>query len=194
MFGPDFNLWFREGMHHILTIEALDHILFVTALCLAYGPVQWKKTLILVTAFTVGHSITLAAVALGYIQVNTKWVEFLIPVTIAFTAAEQIFFRNNNRSAVWILYITVLFFGFIHGMAFGATPIASLYGRSEAIPLVLGFNLGIEVAQLVVVAGVLGLSYVLTRWCKIPERYWQLLVSSCILVYSVYLAIKNHPF
>lgn len=181
-------------MHHILTIEALDHILFVTALCLAYGIGQWKRTLILVTAFTVGHSITLAAVALGYIQVNTKWVEFLIPLTIAFTAAEQIFVRNNKTSGVWILYITVLFFGFIHGMAYGATPIGSLYVRNEAIPLILGFNLGIETAQLVVVASVMLLSYIVTRWCKIPERYWQLLVSSCILVYAVYLAIKNHPF
>lgn len=194
MFSSEFNLWFWEGVHHILTIEALDHILFVTALCLAYNFGQWKRTLVLITAFTLGHSITLAAVALGYIQVNTKWVEFLIPLTIAFTGARQLFRRSNKTTAVWILYVTVLFFGFIHGMAYGANQIGSLYNRSEAIPLILAFNLGIEAAQLIVIAGVLLLTFMVTRLCKIRERYWQLLVSSCILVYSVYLAIKNHPF
>lgn len=194
MFGQDFNLWFREGMHHILTLEALDHILFVTALCLAYSLGQWKRTVVLVTAFTMGHSITLAAVALGYLQVNTKWVEFLIPLTIAFTAAQQLFRKNERAAGRWLLYLTVLFFGFIHGMAYGANQIGSLYSRNEAIPLVLAFNLGIEVAQLIVVAGVMLLTFIVTRLCKIKERYWQLLVSSCILVYAVYLAIKNHPF
>lgn len=194
MNGSDFNLWFREGVHHILTLQALDHILFVTALCLAYRLEQWKRTVVLITAFTVGHSITLAVVALGYLHVNTRWVEFLIPLTIAFTAAQQLFRRSEQTASRWLLYLVVLFFGFIHGMAYGANQIGSLYSRSEAIPLVLAFNLGIEVAQLAVVAGVMLLTLIITRLCKIPGRYWQVLVSSCILVYAIYLAIKNNPF
>lgn len=194
MLHTDFNLWFREGIRHILTIEALDHILFITALCIAHSYLQWRKTVILVTAFTIGHSITLAAVALGYIQVNTRWVEFLIPLTIAFTAGQQLLKRQDKPMSDWLLYGTVLFFGFIHGMAYGANQIGSLYTRSEAVPLVLAFNLGIELAQLAVVAGVLLLTLIITRLCKLPERYWRLLLSSCILAYAVFLSVKNFPF
>jgi ABC-type nickel/cobalt efflux system permease component RcnA len=194
LFHPDFNLWFKEGIHHILTVEALDHILFITALCIGHSIGHWKKTVLLVTAFTIGHSITLAAVALGYIQVNTRWVEFLIPLTIAFTAIQQIIKPLKNRRGEWLLYATALFFGLIHGMAYGANQIGSLYSRNEAIPLVLAFNLGIELAQIVVVAVVLGLSAVFVRLCNFRERYWQLLLSSCILFYAIYLCVKHLPF
>ncbi|MBL7727047.1 MAG: HupE/UreJ family protein [Dinghuibacter sp.] len=194
MFHPDFGLWFNEGVRHILSAGALDHILFITALCIAYRVGEWKKTVLLVTAFTIGHSITLAAVALRYIQVNSAWVEFAIPLTIAFTAARQVFQPRTSAKADPVLYGTALIFGFIHGMAYGANPIGSLYTVREAVPLVLGFNLGIELAQLVVVAVVMLLSYLVVRLCKLPERKWQLLLSSCILIYAVYLCIKNNPF
>lgn len=194
MFHPDFSLWFKEGARHILSVGAIDHILFITALCIAYHWGEWKKTVLLVTAFTIGHSITLAAVALGYIQVNFVWVEFAIPLTIAITAARQILKPPAAGSNSSVLYLTVLVFGFIHGMAYGANPIGSLYTAKEAVPLVLAFNLGIELAQLAVVAGVMLLTFVVVRLCKLNERKWQLLLSSCILLYALYLMVKNHPF
>jgi HupE / UreJ protein len=198
MFHPDFKMWLNEGVHHILNIDALDHILFIIVLCITHSFQHWKKTLFLITAFTLGHSVTLAAVAFGWLNVNTRWVEFLIPLTMAFTAIQRIFRPSVGSSQPgkreWGFYILALFFGLIHGMAFGAAPIGSLYTRSEAIPLVLAFNLGIELAQLLVVTGLLLLSYLLTRLCKIPERYWQVLLSSCILVYALYLTVKHTPF
>jgi hypothetical protein len=194
MFHPDFKMWLNEGICHILDIDALDHILFIAALCIAYTVSEWKKTLLLATAFTFGHSITLAAVALGFISVNIRWVEFLITVTIAITAAQRIFQPAIKGRKEWQFYLLAVFFGFIHGMAFGAASIGSLYSNREAIPLVLAFNLGIEGAQLLVVGILLLVSYVLTRWCKIPVRYWQLSLSSCILVYALYLTVKHIPF
>ena len=76
----DFTLYFNLGVEHILTPDALDHILFVTALCLRYMWKDWKKVVVLVTAFTIGHSVTLALSALNYINFNTDWIEFLIPL------------------------------------------------------------------------------------------------------------------
>jgi len=90
----DFNLYFRLGTEHILTWEALDHILFIAALCLRYLAKDWKKVVVLVTAFTIGHSITLALSAAGLLQFPTRWIEFLIPLTIVATAL------NAGRSLV----------------------------------------------------------------------------------------------
>jgi hypothetical protein len=87
----DFSLYFRLGTEHILTWEAMDHILFVAALCLRYLLNDWKKVVVLVTAFTIGHSITLALSALGWVQVATRWIEFLIPLTIVATAVNNLF-------------------------------------------------------------------------------------------------------
>ena len=88
----DFTLYFNLGVEHILTPDALDHILFVTALCLRYMWKDWKKVVVLVTAFTIGHSVTLALSALNYINFNTDWIEFLIPLTIAATCINNIKF------------------------------------------------------------------------------------------------------
>ena len=89
----DFNLYFGLGVGHILTWDALDHILFVTALCLRYRFPDWKKVAIMVTAFTIGHSITLALSVFGLIKVPVAIIEFLIPLTIAGTAINNLFFK-----------------------------------------------------------------------------------------------------
>ena len=81
----DFPLYFELGWQHILDWQGYDHILFITALCGVYLLYDWKKVLILVTAFTVGHSITLALSVFNLISIQTSWIEFFIPITIAFT-------------------------------------------------------------------------------------------------------------
>src|SRR6201985_1149164 len=92
----DFNLYFKLGTEHILTWEALDHILFVSALCLRYLVKDWKKVIILVTAFTIGHSITLALSALGLVHFAPRWLEFLIPMTIVATAINNLTQRTGQ--------------------------------------------------------------------------------------------------
>ena len=127
----EFNLYFRLGTEHILTWEALDHILFVSALCLRYLMSDWKKVVVLVTAFTIGHSITLALSALGYVHVPAKWIEFLIPLTILATAINNLTLRKariEHPSKLPMIYFFALFFGLIHGLAF-ANTFLSLEGK-----------------------------------------------------------------
>lgn len=191
--STDFNMWFLEGSHHILTLDALDHILYILALCLAYQLNDWKKMLLLITAFTIGHSITLLLVSLQMVNINSKWVEFFIPITIAITALLNIVYQKDmNRPSV-ILYSLALFFGFIHGMAYGANTIGSLYAGKEAVWLVLAFNLGVEVAQILVVISFSLLTYCVVNIIQLPRKYWKISLSSIILVYSIFLTIKNLP-
>src|ERR1700753_98754 len=113
----DFNLYFSLGTEHILTWEAMDHILFVAALCLRYLIKDWKKVAILVTAFTIGHSATLALSALGYVHFSTKWIEFLIPITIVATAINNLLQKrsaDSKQQRLPVIYFFALFFGLIH--------------------------------------------------------------------------------
>src|ERR1700733_12432117 len=140
----EFKLYFGLGTDHILTWEALDHILFVAALCLRYLIKDWRKVVVLVTAFTIGHSITLALSALGLVQVATRWIEFLIPLTIVATAINNMVQKTgqvDHPSRLPLIYFFALFFGLIHGLAF-ASSFLSLEGREGLVLHLLAFNLG----------------------------------------------------
>jgi hypothetical protein len=192
----EFNLYFRLGTEHILTWEALDHILFVSALCLRYLVTDWKKLLVLVTAFTLGHSFTLALSALGLVHFSTKWIEFLIPLTIVATATNNLFQSKINvehPSQLPMIYFFALFFGLIHGLAF-ANTFLSLEGREGLILHLLAFNLGIEFAQLVVVAGVMFLSFIFVQVIKIKRSWWIRILSILILGASFKMAAERIPF
>src|SRR5579859_3839986 len=142
----DFKLYFGLGTEHILTWQAMDHILFVAALCLRYLIKDWRKIVVLVTAFTIGHSITLALSALGLVHVNTRLIEFLIPLTIVATAINNLIQRASqveHPSRLPAIYFFALFFGLIHGLAF-ASSFLSLEGRQGLLVHLLAFNLGIE--------------------------------------------------
>ncbi len=190
----DFNLYFRLGTEHILTWEALDHILFVTALCLRYLMKDWKKVIVLVTAFTVGHSITLALSALGWVHFPTRWIEFLIPITILFTAINNLFQKNNQeqRSKLPIIYFFALFFGLIHGLAY-ANTFLSLEGKEGLVGHLLAFNLGIEVAQILVVAIVLAISFIFVQMLKLRRFWWVRGASILILIVSIKMAFDRFP-
>jgi hypothetical protein len=112
----DFWLYFTLGREHIADLSGYDHILFVAALCLGYLPRDWKKILVLVTAFTVGHSITLALSVLNIIEVSSKWIEFLIPVTIVITALACTYRKPGNNQKMSPVYLLTVVFGLIHGL------------------------------------------------------------------------------
>jgi len=191
----DFNLYFKLGTEHILTWEALDHILFVSALCLRYLIKDWKKVIVLVTAFTIGHSITLALSALGYVHVSTKWIEFLIPITIVATAINNLLQKNNSveqPSKLPLIYFFALFFGLIHGLAYASTFL-SLEGKEGLVEHLLAFNLGIEVAQLLVVAIVLAISFIFVQMFKLKRFWWVRIASVLILISSLKMAFQRFP-
>lgn len=177
-----FILYFGLGREHILDINGYDHILFVVALCSIYLVHEWKKVLILVTAFTIGHSITLAMAALNVVKVNSSVVEFLIPVTIFITAASNIWKSGSDFSneKMNLNYFFALFFGLIHGLGF-SNYLKSLLGKSESItgPL-FAFNVGLEIGQIIIVLIFMGLGYVLNRYYNISRRDWILVISSAV--------------
>jgi hydrogenase/urease accessory protein HupE len=189
----DFNLYFGLGIEHILTWDALDHILFVTALCLRYRLADWKKVAILVTAFTIGHSLTLVLSVLGYITVAVPWIEFLIALTIAGTALNNLLYKPGTKTEkLPVIYFFALFFGMIHGLAY-ANLLLDLEGGQNLTSHLLAFNLGIEVGQLLVVAVVLVLTFIFVEKLKLPQRWWIAGWSVLILLFALKIAIERIP-
>lgn len=187
-----FQLYFQLGIQHILDLDGFDHILFVVALCAIYVARDWKKILILVTAFTVGHSLTLALATLNVIKVNSDLIEFLIPVTIGITAFSNILKpKPISGRGLQINYLFALFFGLIHGMGF-SNYLRSLLGREASIfePL-LAFNLGLEVGQLAIVAIFLVVSGVLVGIFGINRKDWALVLSSIVLGMSIMMMLDT---
>jgi hypothetical protein len=179
----EFQLYFGLGKDHILDyVNGYDHILFVLALCAVYLVRDWKKILILVTAFTIGHSITLALATLEIISVKTELIEFLIPLTIFTTAVSNLFKKEEalGKRNIQINYVFALFFGLIHGMGF-SNYLRALLGKSHSIlsPL-LAFNLGLEFGQIIVVTLFLIISYILVDWLNVQRRDWKMILSSAI--------------
>lgn len=189
----DFQLYFSLGREHILDVNGYDHILFVIALCAVYQATDWKKVLVLVTAFTIGHSVTLALVALDIIPINASLIEFLIPVTIFITAASNIWKREQYTTAdiSRLNYYYALFFGLIHGMGF-SNYLKSLLGKETSIlePL-FAFNLGLEVGQILIVAVFMGLSYLAGVYLKVKRKDWILAISSAVAGVALTLMIET---
>jgi uncharacterized membrane protein YfcA len=191
----DFKLYFGIGTQHILTWEAMDHILFVAALCLRYQIKDWKKVVVLVTAFTIGHSITLVLSALQLVHVNTRWIEFLIPLTIVATAINNLLQRKQqveHPSRLPLIYFFALFFGLIHGLAFANSLLSLIGGDNLVVPL-LAFNLGIEAAQLLVVAIILAISFIFVQLMRVRRTWWVWGASTLVLLASLKMAFERWP-
>lgn len=184
-----FKTFLDLGFDHILDKNGYDHILFVLALCAVYAVRDWKKILILVTAFTLGHSLTLALSALRIISVPTELIETLIPITIILTGLFNIFQSGEKRkeSSNRVLYSLALFFGFIHGMGF-SNYFRALMGDSENIVLQLfAFNVGVELGQIIIVAIAMVISYILIDKLKVPQKYWNWTVSGLAILAALHL-------
>ncbi|MBA4144312.1 MAG: HupE / UreJ protein [Azospira oryzae] len=179
----EFALYFVLGKDHILDYaNGYDHILFVVALCALYLSGDWRKILILVTAFTIGHSITLALSTLQIISVKTELIEFLIPLTIFITAFSNLFRKEDQIShrVVQTNYIYALFFGLIHGMGFSNYLKAILGKDHSIISQLLAFNLGLEFGQMIVVAIFLFLGFIFVDLAGVSRRDWKMVISSAI--------------
>ncbi len=188
-----FQLYFKLGYQHILDLAGFDHILFVIALCVIYLMRDWKKILILVTAFTIGHSLTLALATLKVVKVNTDLVEFLIPVTIALTCISNILKPKpaGGTGYVQLNYALALFFGLILGLGF-SNYLSALLGRESSIfqPL-LAFNIGLEVGQLVIVSLFLIISSLMVGILGVKRKEWILIISSIVLGMSLMMILEN---
>ncbi len=190
----DFPFYFSLGWEHIMSIAALDHILFVLVLAAVYVLQDWKKVLILITAFTIGHSITLALSTFNLLSVPTELVEFLIPCTIVITAITNFFQKRFDYKRVRFNYFLALSFGLIHGLGF-ANTLRFILAQDQSLGWALfGFNVGLEAGQVIIVTLILLLAYLFITFLKVPRRYWVLFISAAVLALALQMAIERWPF
>ena len=190
----NFQTYLQLGFQHILNWQALDHLLFILAITCIYSWSDIKHLLWLVTAFTLGHSITLGLATIGWITVNAAWIEFLIPCTIMLSALINLTFKDSKRqNASKLPYYTVLFFGLIHGLGF-SNYLQSLLGKESSIftPL-LAFNLGLELGQLVVVSAVLLVTTTVMAFSRIKRIHYVYVISGIIIGVVIPMLLERIP-
>lgn len=191
------NFWFnvQYGIHHVLDIKAYDHVLFLIVLTVPYMFKDWKRVLLLVTMFTLGHTLSLILAVYGVVSVKAALVEFLIPITILIVALFNVFTsgKGAQKEKIGVLFLSTLFFGLIHGLGF-AREFKMLLGDSDSkLMLLLEFALGIELAQIIIVFAVLLLGYIMQTIFRFNKRDW-ILVISAIVVGLVIPMILNSDF
>jgi len=190
----DFLFYLQLGWEHIVSLDALDHQLFILALVAIFSLNDFKKVLILVTAFTIGHSLTLVMSALDVFRVPSHWVEFLIPCTIVFTALDNIIFSKNEKRLIFLNYFLALIFGLIHGMGFANSVRLMLSSEQEILLPLFGFNVGLELGQIIVVTITLLIHYIFIKYLKLSNKIWILIVSIPILFFALKMALERVPF
>lgn len=188
----DFNIYFKWGWEHIISFDALDHILFIAALAVVFLLSEWKKILLLVTAFTIGHFITLWLSVLDLIRFSPEWVEFLIPLTIVITSIVNLF-NMSARLSIRLHYALALGFGLVHGMGYANAIRFSLMEEQSLGWSLLAFNLGLEIGQLFVVLLILLAGGLVSRFTKVSMRLWVVVISLIILLLSLNMVVERIP-
>lgn len=189
----DFRFYFGLGWSHILTPEALDHILFIAALAAIYMLKDWRRVLILITAFTIGHTITLILSTKEWIVVNDRLVEFLIPCTIIATATSNLLQKSFSAKNFRVNYFLALFFGLVHGLAFANTLRMILATDQSFAVSMFSFSVGLECAQVLVVGLILLLCQFFVGTLRTERRHWVIFVSAAVFSLALEMAIQRWP-
>lgn len=177
------------GFEHISDLKGYDHILFILTLCCIYSISEWKKVLILITAFTIGHSLTLLLSALKIIVFSSYIIEILIPVTILFTSLSNLIYKPTKKQQL-LHYILALFFGCIHGMGF--SNFFSAISMSDNILIELAsFNIGLEIGQIAIVLVFFTCYALLNIWTTIKPNDWKIFFSGVGASSSIILLIER---
>lgn len=199
-----FQTYLELGFQHITDLDGYDHILFIVALCAIYTLKEWRKVAILVTAFTIGHSVTLALAALEIIPIPAATIEFLIPVTIVITAVYNVTIHKMDGNAsnatfnrrLNMNYIFALVFGLIHGLGFSNFLRSMLMpGQEDQLVMqLLSFNIGVELGQLTIVAVILFIAYIVMNPLRVKQREWNVFVSGAAAGIALIMALERIPF
>lgn len=179
------NFWFNVeyGINHVLDINGYDHVLFLIVLTVPYLFKDWKRVLLLVTTFTLGHTLSLVLAAYGVVSINGQLVEFLIPITILIVALFNVFTagKGAQKERVGVLFFSTLFFGLIHGLGF-AREFQMMVGKSDnKLVTLLEFALGIELAQIIIVFVVLFIGYIIQTIFRFSKRDWIMVISAVVV-------------
>jgi hypothetical protein len=187
----DFSFYFRFGWEHIINRNALDHILFIAVLAAIYMLKDWKQVLILVTAFTIGHTITLILSTKQIIEIESDLVEFLIPCTIVITAISNLFQKTFTARAIRINYFLALFFGLIHGLAF-ANSLRFIISQDQSFAWsMFSFSVGLELGQVLIVFLILLLAQFFISIVKVNRRDWVLFISAGVFALALEMAVER---
>jgi len=188
----DLGIYLHLGFKHIISWGAWDHILFVLVLTIRYQWMDWKKVLVLITAFTVGHSVTLALSTLNWIDFSSDLIEMLIPITILLTAVSNFWVKTFDfKSKYPLIYFLALFFGLIHGLGF-SSYLKSLLGMEQSIlgPL-FTLNVGLELGQLLIVGIILIISFIFVSLIKVRRLLYLQIGSGIAIAFSLYMVIEK---
>jgi len=189
------NFWFNinYGIKHVLDVNGYDHILFLIVLTAPYLFKDWKRVLLLVSMFTLGHTLSLVLAAYNIVSVNGKLVEFLIPITILITALYNIFTSGKRAKdqKINILFFTTLFFGLIHGLGFAREFRILVDDTDNKLLTLIEFALGIEIAQIIIVFVVLFLGFVGQTIFRFSKRDWIIVISSIVVGLVIPMIIQS---
>lgn len=191
----EFGLWFSTGVEHITTDGAYDHILFVALVVVAFPVTEWKKILLLITGFTIGHSLSLIMSVYNIFVLKQSVAELFIILTILLTGIFHLWnFRQTAMKNTRILYLLIPLFGGIHGMGFSYV-LREMLGKtgSPGLPLFY-FNLGIEAGQVIIVALVLLFSLLLSRVFKLKHTHLKISVSCIAILFSIFILLQRWYF
>jgi HupE / UreJ protein len=195
----DFFTFLKLGFLHIIDLNGYDHILFLVALCGAYTIYEWKKVVFLITFFTFGHSIALALAILNIISIDSKFIEFLISITIAIACfnnllndTEENSHKTKGKAALKSFF--VFFFGLIHGLGF-SNYLRSLVGKSSSLALeLLSFNIGLEIGQILILAFIFVITTLLIGNMLVKRRELVIGLSCFVLGLTLHLISEKWIF
>ncbi len=192
------NFWFnvQYGMNHVLNLNAYDHILFLLVLVVPYLFKDWKRILLLITIFTLGHSLSLVMAVYGIIKVNAKLVEFLIPLTILIVALYNVFTAGKKAPSekVGILFLSTLFFGLVHGLGFAGVFSMHVKKVEGKLIALLELALGIEIGQMIVAFIVVFLGFLCQTVFRFSKRDWIVVLSAVVVGLVIPMLIHSNLF
>lgn len=187
----EFKIYFNLGLYHVLDWQAYDHVLFLIVLTIFYSFKDWKNVFWLITFFTLGHTLTLALSAYDLLYIKMRIIEFLIPLTILITALYNLIVVKKPPKSIGITVFFAFVFGLIHGLGFSSYFKILVDDSSAKLLPLLEFAIGIEIAQIVVVLGILILNYIVLNILKRPKRDWILVVSSIVIGVVIPMIIER---
>ena len=193
----EFLIYFNMGLKHVLDIGAYDHILFLIALMIPYAFKDWQRVLLLVSLFTIGHTLALFLSVFGVVKIQVNVVEFLIPITILITAIFHLFTagKSGKKESITFVALVTVFFGLIHGLGFSNYFNTIMVGtRAEKLVPLLEFALGIEAAQIIVVLIVLIIAYIVQTVFRFSKRDWALVMSAFVIGVVLPMIIQSEIF
>ena len=183
----------QHGVFHILNTGAIDHILFLWVLAIGLTFNDRRMLLWSITGFTIGHALAAFAVILSFPMIPLKWVEFAIPLTILARGVQRLVSPTETTTLPWRTVLVIAVFGFIHGSAISTELKMTLMKEDSLVGKLVGFNIGVELGQLLCISGILLISITLNRLLRIHANMVTRILLVPVILYAVFLSYMNFP-